>query len=165
MTRTSRAGTVTGTVTGTEPVPQQNVAIARWEGGWRARVSVGATDAPEGDGRTTEPNGFELLVDEPAWVEGGTGTGPQPTDYLMASIASCYALAVTWAARRRGVELPDLVVRATGTYDGPRFSRLLLTVASTLPAEQLTPLLEPARRACYVSNTIALAPPIEIELG
>jgi putative redox protein len=139
---------------------QTNVALARWEGGWRARVSVGAVDPGTGD-----PAGFELQVDEPAWVDGGTGTGPQPTDYLMASIASCYALAVSWAARKRGIELPDLAVRATGRYDGPKFSHLLLTVTSTLPAAQLTPLLEPARRACYVSNTIALAPPIEVELG
>lgn len=140
--------------------PQTNVALARWDGGWRARVSVGAVDPATGD-----PAGFELLVDEPAWVDGGTGTGPQPTDYLMASIASCYALAVSWAARRRGVELPDLAVRATGTYDGPKFSHVLLSVTSSLPAELLEPLLEPAKRACYVSNTLALAPPIEVELA
>jgi putative redox protein len=148
--------------TGTEPAgpPKTNVALARWDGGWRARVAVGAVDPSTGD-----PAGFELLVDEPTWVDGGTGSGPQPTDYLMASIASCYALAVSWAARKRGVELPDVAVRATGTYDGPKFSHVLLTVTSTLPADQLEPLLEPARRACYVSNTIALAPPIEVELG
>ena len=35
---------------------------ARWDGGWRAVVTAGE---------------FELLVDEPETVDGGTGTGPQ----------------------------------------------------------------------------------------
>ncbi len=128
-----------------------NIAVAVWQGDWRARVSVG--------------DGFELLVDEPLSVVDGTGTGPQPTDYFMASIASCYALALAWAARKRQIRLDDLTVQATGIYDGPQFSRVVLTVQSSLPHEQLTGLLEPARRACYVSNTIALSPQIDIELA
>jgi putative redox protein len=132
-----------------EAETKTNVAVARWEGDWRARVRTGD---------------FELVVDEPPSA-GGTGTGPQPTDYLMTALASCFTLAVAWAARKRDVHLPDLEVRATGTYDGPRFKHLRLTVTSSLPAEQLRPLLEPARRACYVSNTLALSPPIEVEIG
>ena len=127
-----------------------NTAVARWDGGWRARVEAG---------------GFEFLVDEPVTVNGGTGTGPQPTDYFMASIASCYALALAWAARKQRLVLPDLTVRATGTYDGPSFRHVLLTVTTTLPRADLEPLLEPARRYCYVSNTIAQSPPIDIEIA
>ena len=61
--------------------------------------------------------------------------------------------------------LPGLVVTATGTYDGPKFSRLQLTVTCDAPDEQVERLLEPALRVCYVSNTIALSPPIEVGLG
>jgi putative redox protein len=88
-----------------------------------------------------------------------------PTDLLLASLASCYALALAWAARKRGFELPDLEVTATGTYEGPRFAALVLTVATSLAVDQLTPLLEPARRVCYVSNTLALAPVLTVSLA
>ena len=39
------------------------------------------------------------------------------------------------------------------------------TVTTTLPRAELEPLLEPARRYCYVSNTIAQSPPIDIEIA
>ncbi len=126
-----------------------NSVVAVWEGGWRCRVSAG---------------GFELLVDEPEEA-GGTGTGPMPTEYLLVAMASCYALALSWAARKRGVVLPDLAVTATGDYDGPRFAALRLKVATSAPADVVDPLLEPALRVCYVSNTIALSPPIEVVIA
>jgi putative redox protein len=100
---------------------------------------------------------FQLTVDEPPEVGGG-GRGPMPTDLLLASVASCYALALAWAARKHGVDLPDLTVTATGTYAGPRFRSLALTVRTGLAAHLVTPLLEPARRVCYVTNTLADVP-------
>ena len=123
--------------------------VAVWEGGWRCRVSAA---------------GFDLIVDEPPEA-GGTGTGPMPTEYLLAAMASCYALALNWAAGKRGVTLPDLTVAATGVYDGPRFGALRLRVVTSAPAEVVSPLLEPALRVCYVSNTIALSPPIEVVIA
>lgn len=88
-----------------------------------------------------------------------------PTDLLLASLSSCFALALAWAARKRGVELPDLEVTATGTYRGTKFVSLLLTVESSLPEAELTELFEPATRACYVSNTFAHVPAITVELA
>jgi len=111
-----------------------------------------------------EAGGFRLTVDEPVSA-GGTGQGPMPTDLLLASLSSCYALALAWAARKRGVDLPDLVVTATGTYAGPRFRALTLTVRTSAAADVVTPLLEPARRVCYVSNTFAHAPDISVRLA
>jgi putative redox protein len=126
--------------------PHTNSVTARWEGGWRCRVKAA---------------GFDLLVDEPE-TSGGTGTGPMPTEYLLAAMASCYALALRWSADKRGVDLPDLAVTATGTYDGPRFSRLVLDVATSVSADLVGALIQPALRVCYVSNTIATSPPIEV---
>ena len=126
--------------------PHTNSVVARWEGGWRCTVAAG---------------GFDLVVDEPE-RSGGTGTGPMPTEYLLAAMASCYALALAWAAGKRGITLPDLAVTATGTYDGPRFSRLQLSVASGAPPAVVERLTEPALRVCYVSNTIVASPPIEV---
>jgi uncharacterized OsmC-like protein len=129
--------------------PHTNSVVARFEGGWRCRVEGGRLRAG---------------VDEPPG-SGGTGTGPMPTEFLLAALASCYTLALNWAAGKRGISLPGLVVTATGTYDGPKFSRLQLTVSCDAPAEQVERLLEPALRVCYVSNTIALSPPIEVGAG
>ena len=98
--RTKRAGRRFETTT-----PERdgiNRALAVWRGGWRCDVQAGS---------------FELVVDEPPSA-GGTGLGPMPTDLLLASLSSCYALALAWAARKRGFELPDLEVTATGTYRG-----------------------------------------------
>ncbi len=120
--------------------------VARWEGGWRATVTSGA---------------FTFVVDEPESA-GGTDTGPMPTQYLLGSVASCYALALRWCAAKRGIEIRDLTVTAVGEYDGPRFSDIRLTVRTTLPAARLEPLLEPAARVCYVSNTLARQPIVEI---
>jgi putative redox protein len=103
------------------------------------------------------------VVDEPPG-SGGTGLGPMPTDLFLAALASCYALALAWAARKRGFELPDLEVTATGSYEGPGFGALEIAVSSSLDAARLTPLLEPARRVCYVSNTLAWAPPVTVSL-
>ena len=123
--------------------------VAHWDGGWRCRVNA---------------SGFDLVVDEPPSA-GGTGTGPMPTEYLLAALASCYALALQWAAGKRGLTLTGLTVTATGTYDGPRFSGLQLTVSSPLPPEQIEQLVEPARRVCYVSNTLATPPPVEVTVA
>ncbi|MFD2356562.1 OsmC family protein [Nonomuraea ferruginea] len=92
----------------------------------------------------------------------GTDTGPMPTDYFLGSLASCYALALAWSARKRGIELPDLQVSAVGEYDGPRFKEIRLTVNTSLPIEELEPLLAPASRVCYVSNTLAHVPKIDV---
>jgi putative redox protein len=137
-----------GTTTSTER-DGANSAVATWEGGWRCSVQAG---------------GFALTVDEPPSV-GGTGQGPMPTDLMLASLASCYALALAWAARKRSVDLPDLTVTATGTYAGTRFAELALTVHTSAPAAVITPLLEPARRVCYVSNTFAQQPGLTVGLG
>ena len=85
-----------------------------------------------------------------------------PTDLLLASVSSCFALALAWAARKRGVELPDLEVSATGTYQGLKFAAIELAVQSSLAQDQLVALFEPARRACYVSNTFAHVPDITV---
>jgi putative redox protein len=126
-----------------------NTAVATWRGDWLCSVEAG---------------GFTLTVDEPPSA-GGTGRGPMPTDLLLASLSSCYALALAWAARRQGVDLPDLAVIATGTYEGQCFASLTLTVHTSLPADRVAPLLEPARRVCYVSNTFVVAPEIAVEVA
>jgi putative redox protein len=119
---------------------------ASWEGAYRCRVTV---------------RQFELRVDEPGPRGGGTDTGPQPTELLLASVASCFALAVAHVAGQRGVELPDLSVTAAGEYDGLCFGAVRVEVRSSHPRAELAELVERAKRYCYVSNTLLRQPALE----
>jgi putative redox protein len=132
-------------------VPAQRTVSARWDGGMRAVVTAGR---------------FELRVDEPESVPGGTDTGPQPTELLLAAVASCFSLALAHSAGKRGMPLRDLHVDATGTYDGPRFAAIEITVRAAEPSgEQLSGLIEAAQRVCYVTRTLAGSPELTFRIG
>lgn len=126
--------------------PARRTVSAWWEGGMRAVVTAGR---------------FSVVSDEPPSA-GGSDSGPQPTDLFLASVASCYALAVAWAARKRGVVVASLEVRVTGTYEGPRFAELAIEVDSSLPPSTLDALLPEANRVCYVTNTLRVPPRLTI---
>lgn len=112
----------------------------------------------------TRAGDFDIVVDEPE-TSGGTNTGPQPTDLLLASLSSCFALALAFTARKRGIELPGLTVTATGTYDGPSFTDIVLTVNADTSPEVVERLIPPAQRVCYVTNTLRRRPEITVALG
>jgi putative redox protein len=118
---------------------------ARWLGGYQVSVTAGP---------------FEIRVDEPK-TAGGDGTGPQPTDFLLASVASCFVLALVYTARKRGVPLSSVSVDVTGTYDGPRYRDIAIEV-SGLPGEHAEQLIASAERVCYVTNTLRRPPTITV---
>src|SRR6478609_6061850 len=49
--------------------------------------------------------GREIVVDEPA-SDGGTDTGPRPTQLLASSLAGCTAITIEVYADRKGWDLP-----------------------------------------------------------
>jgi uncharacterized OsmC-like protein len=110
-----------------------------------------------------EVRGHRVTVDEPA-MAGGTDTGPTPTELLLGSLASCYTLALRWAAKRRSLALGDIRVTATGTYERRRLRAIRLQVLARVPPEESQALLRDASRVCYVSNTLAGAVDIEVIL-
>ena len=126
----------------------ERTVSAQWEEGLRCTVDAG---------------GFLITVDEPTSVAGGTGRGPQPTELFLASISSCFTLAVAHSAAKRGVPVRGLRVDATGTYDGPRFVAIRVAVHAEEPrGDELARLITAAERVCYVTNTLRLGPEIEI---
>ena len=111
---------------------------ATWEGGYRCTVAS---------------RQFRIRIDEPE-SSGGGDTGPQPSEVFLASLAGCFTLAMYHVAAKRNIELPDLTVTATGTYEGPGFVQLEVVVRSGVDRDIMAALIEPAKRVCYVSNTI-----------
>lgn len=98
--------------------------------------------------------GFSIPVDEPESV-GGTGLAPQPTDLFLASIASCFALALVYSASKRVITLDSVRVDVVGDYAGLRFDavHLILDVVGPSP-DELVALVKAAERVCYVTNTL-----------
>ncbi len=122
---------------------------ATWEGGYRCTVAT---------------RQFRIKIDEPESAGGGD-TGPQPSEVFLASLAGCFALALYHEAKKRDIELPDITVRATGTYQGPGFGRLAVEVKSGAERDVIESLIEPAKRVCYVSNTLRNVSEVEVTLA
>jgi uncharacterized OsmC-like protein len=119
---------------------ERREVVATWVGGLQARVSA---------------RGHELTIDEPE-PDGGTDAGMMPTEALCAAIASCFALSLAFAARKRGRELPGLrvIVRAERAGRELRYGAFEIEAQAEVPSEELAALGEQARRLCWVSNTL-----------
>jgi len=108
--------------------------------------------------------GFTISVDEPE-VAGGTGLAPQPTDFFLASAASCFTLALIHNAAKRSIALTMLRVDAIGHYSGRRFDAVRLVVAAVGPTSDQRPALsEAAQRDCYVTNTVREGAQVSVSL-
>jgi putative redox protein len=60
----------------------------------------------------------DLRVDEPVH-QGGTDTGPRPTELLGASLAGCIAITIEMYAGRKGWDLGAVEVSVEVGYEGP----------------------------------------------
>jgi len=111
---------------------------------------------------TVAARGREIAVDEPV-QSGGQDSGIMPTELLAAALASCFALALGHAARKRDLELPGLRVRVEAERAGSelRYGRMVVTATADVPEAELAALVTRAVRFCWVSNTFAAPPEIE----
>lgn len=121
---------------------------ARWLGGYRTDIDIRGTHQLQGD-------------EMPQY--GGEDTGPMPTDLLLAAVASCMCLAVSHAARKRGVELNELSVNVDAEKDENafRFGSIEVLVKADLPPAELEPLVQRATGYCFVSNTLRKSCPVQ----
>jgi putative redox protein len=126
---------------------EQLEVTATWLGGWQTDV------------RAREHG---VRVDEPASV-GGEDTGMMPTELFCASMASCFCLAVGYAAKKRDIELPGLtvVVRAHRAGRELRYESLDVEVQAEADDETLARLVERAKPLCWVSNSLAAGIAVE----
>jgi putative redox protein len=126
--------------------PKQLSVRSVWGGGYRCQVST---------------RNHVISIDEPLSV-GGSDTGPGPTELLLASLGSCFTLAVSHVAAKRQIRVDAIEVSVTGTYAGPSFSDLLLEVYLDADEDRIDELLERAKALCYVSNTLVRGPSLTV---
>lgn len=119
---------------------------ARWDGGQSA---------------TTDIRGLRLGIGEDA-PPVGTTAAPLPTEMLLASVASCFAIALAFVAAKRDLELPGLEVNVSGDYDGPRIASIEISVSSRADPDLVQRLIPSAERLCYVTNTLRQPPNISV---
>ena len=103
-----------------------------------------------------------VRVDEPE-RSGGTDTGMMPTELFCAALASCFCLAVGFAARKRDREVPGLKVTVTAErVEGElRYEHLVVTTEAAVDPGVLARLVERARPLCWISNSLASGVSVE----
>jgi len=103
-----------------------------------------------------------IRIDEPE-RSGGTNTGMMPTELFCAALASCFCLAVGFAARKRDQEVPGLTVTVTAERAGDelRYEHFVVTTQAELGDAELARLVKRARPLCWVSNSLAAGVTVE----
>jgi putative redox protein len=104
------------------------------------------TVSPEGLAVDVEIGRHRLRLDEPIPV-GGTDTGPEPPETLLAAIGACEAITMMMYASRKGWTLRDVSVRLSGSMvAGVYVIRRQLEMDGDLDAAQRQRLREIAGR-------------------
>lgn len=115
--------------------------------------------------------GFSVAMDEPLDL-GGTDTGPNPVEMLLAALGSCQEIVYRAYAAVLGLKIDRIEVHAKGYLDlrgllnlaevPSGFSRVSFTtsIVSDEPEEKLRQLAEMVERHCPVMDT--LSRPVEV---
>ena len=121
----------------------------RWMGQYRTNINI---------------RGVHQLDSDETPEYGGNDSGPMPTEFFLASVATCLCLAVTHIGQKKKISLNNMEVSASGEKDPAsfQFKEIHLQVQADLPATELHPLVMQAKKYCFVSNTIIKGCPINV---
>ncbi|HEY9045136.1 MAG TPA: OsmC family protein [Ohtaekwangia sp.] len=107
-----------------------------------------------------ETTSHTLTADEPV-ADGGKDLGPQPTDFLRMSLASCTAITLRMYADRKGMNVEKIKVTiSTETIDNKTVFHRSVEVTGAIDDEQRKRLLHVAN-SCPVHKI--LTNPIEVQ--
>ncbi|OBZ14024.1 peroxiredoxin [Bacillus sp. FJAT-27264] len=122
----------------------------------------------------TKARQFELIIDEPQSL-GGTDTGMNPVEALLASLGACQSIVARVYAPKFEVELEDFRVEVEGDLDldgffnrsevRPGYSDIRYTfyIKSSSPAERIEQFVQFLESKCPVGDT--LAAPVNLKLN
>lgn len=95
---------------------QKTTPAAQWEGG-RSTVVMRTTSVCPTDTLTkVKARKFEIIIDEPP-SNHGEDLGPQPLEYMLASLAGCTNVILHKICRDRAITILDLEVDVTADLD------------------------------------------------
>lgn len=154
-----------------DTIQQLQAAVAADAG--LAKAVFRATTVSESDALSTESKvrGFSVRLDEPAEL-GGTDTGPNPVEAVLAALGSCQAIVYRAYASVLGLRLDRVEVEAKGYLDvrgflnvapvAAGFERVTFTarIVSSEPPETLRELSRLVNQHCPVLDT--LRTPLEV---
>ena len=112
------------------------------------QVSASATEVTMGK--------HQVLIDRPA-AKGGTDLGPMGGELFLAAAGGCFMSNLLAAIKARGADVSGVQTEVIGTLaESPaRFTVLQLRVtADNADRELLEKLVEIAKRACIIMNTL-----------
>jgi putative redox protein len=113
------------------------------------RLALGPDDFPT----VITTRGHTLRADEPA-SSGGSDTGPEPFEVLLASLGACTAITLRMYARRKGWALDGVQIDAGfDPNEGRRLIRMTLSCNGDLTPDQRARLLQIAN-ACPVHKAL-----------
>ncbi|MEC7926935.1 MAG: OsmC family protein, partial [Candidatus Neomarinimicrobiota bacterium] len=100
----------------------------RWMGQYRTNINI---------------RGVHQLDSDETPEYGGNDSGPMPTEFFLASVATCLCLAVTHIGQKKKISLNNMEVSASGEKDPAsfQFKEIHLQVQADLPATELQPLV------------------------
>jgi len=122
----------------------------------------------------TSSRQFELIIDEPKSL-GGTDTGMNPVEVLLASLGACQSIVARVYAPKFGVKLDDFQVDVEGDLDldgffnrstvRPGYSDIRYTfrIKTDSPKEKVEEFVQFLESKCPVGDT--LANPVNLQLS
>lgn len=137
-------------------------ATVSWKGGFRSEASI----------RDFAP----IPSDEPGGL-GGTDSGPNPVEQVLAALGNCLAVGYAANATAAGIELNDLTIELRGDLDlhtflglaegNAGYERIAVTVDidSNASPEEIQALHDKVVGTSPVGHTLSRAVPIEIEIA
>jgi uncharacterized OsmC-like protein len=137
-------------------------ARVEWKGGFRSEATVRNFDA--------------LLSDEPEAL-GGTDTGPNPVEQILAAYGNCLAVGYAANATAAGIELRELSIDLEGDLDLHTFLGLApgnagydrisvkVKIDSDAPSEAIEALHKKVTETSPVGHTLGRAIPLVIDLA
>jgi len=130
----------------------------------------------EGLRSETKIRQFSVTVDEPPSL-GGTDTGPNPVEFVLAALATCQEITYRAYATALGIPLQSVSVKLEGSLDlrgffavkddvraGFKDVRGVVHLKSSAPAAELAKLKEVVDAHCPVLDILRAPVPVELKL-
>ena len=120
---------------------------------------------------------FSFVIDEPPNF-GGTDAGPNPVEYLLASLAGCMNVVIHMIAQERGVTVHGVNLTVNGELDPSRLMghptenrtgfqaiELIADIDSDASPAELEEILRLSELRCPVSDNVGAETPITLHLA